>query len=84
MDTETGQFVAENKAEAWMKRIQMHEIVEIKGAVLEVVSIGRREITLKLLSRDERKKLKDILSDYEQLAANESKRQRENMLKHQK
>ncbi len=81
MDSNAGEFVGDERAEAWMQRIQVGEIVKIKGEELEVVEIGRREITLKLLSRYEREKL---LADYGELANAESQHQRKNMLKRQK
>jgi len=54
MDTNAGEFVGEERAEAWMQRIEVGEIVKIKGEKLEVVRIEKREITLKLLSAYER------------------------------
>ncbi len=54
MDSNAGEFVDESRAEAWMQRIGVGEVVKIKGEELEVVSIVGREITLKLLSHEDR------------------------------
>ncbi len=85
MDTNAGEFVGEGRAEVWMQHIRIGEVVEIKGEELEVVGIGRHEITLKLLGQRDR----DIRSQQEALEGmsvsfEESKRQRENMLKRQR
>lgn len=87
MNTETGEFVDEQRAEAWMKQISVGEVVKIKDEELEVVSIGKREITLKLLSHAERvaKELAfGSVVDFEEFREAESKRQFENMLKRRK
>jgi hypothetical protein len=81
MDSNAGEFVGEERAEAWMQRIGVGEVIKIKGEELEVVSIGRREITLKLLSFTERT---FAAESFAELANAESKRQRENMLKRQR
>lgn len=54
MDTNSGRFVEEENAEAWMERISVGEIIKIKGEELEVVQIHQREIVLKLRSADDR------------------------------
>jgi hypothetical protein len=54
MNTNSGEFVEEARAEAWMKRLELGEPIKIKGEELEVVKIERREVTLKLLSVGER------------------------------
>ena len=54
MDSNAGRFVEEQQAEEWMSRIAVGEVVKIKGEELEVTKIGEREITLKLLSFEER------------------------------
>ncbi len=54
MNTDTGQFVEEDRAEQWMQRLTIGEIIKIKGEELEVVKIEGRECTLKLLSAAER------------------------------
>ena len=87
MDTNAGEFVGEERAEAWMQRIEVGEVVKIKGEELEVLRIDERTIVLKLLSASD--KLEKDLSglstmDYEDLAYSESNRQRENMLRRQK
>jgi len=54
MNPTSGEFVGDELAETWMQRIAVGETVKIKGEELEVVSIGPREITLKLLSQGDR------------------------------
>lgn len=54
MDPMSGRFVEEDKAEAWMGRISIGEIIKIKGEELEVVEIEGRHIRLKLLSSEDR------------------------------
>lgn len=54
MDSDTGHFVDEKEAEAWMQRIAVGEAIEIKGEACEVITIGDREVTLRLLSAGER------------------------------
>lgn len=54
MDTNAGQFVQEDRAEQWMQRLTVGEIVKIKDEELEVVKIEGRECTLKLRSAAER------------------------------
>lgn len=80
MDTNAGEFVEEKRAEAWMQRIEIGEVVKIKGEELEVVRIEKREITLKLLGQIERIHRAD---GFAEVADAESKRQREKMLKRQ-
>lgn len=90
MDTNAGEFVSEERAEAWMQRIQVGEVVKIKSEELEVVGIGKHEITLKLLSqrdrdlRDMKAAIEDISVPFLDLVDAESQRHRENMLKRQK
>lgn len=81
MNTNTGEFVDQERSETWMQRIGVGEVVKIKGGELEVVSIGRREITLRLLSQEDRVVAK---IDFGDLADVESKRQRGKMLKYQR
>lgn len=50
MNPQTGQFVQEDRAEQWMQRVEVGEIVKIKGEELEIVEIEDRHIKLKLLS----------------------------------
>lgn len=84
MDTNAGEFVGEERAEAWMQRIEVGEIVKIKGEKLEVVRIEKREITLKLLSAYERTMRGfATFAEEEDAAAREIQRQREKMLKRQ-
>lgn len=56
MDTNAGEFVEEERAERWMQRLQVGEIVKIKGEELQVVSTDKREVTLRLLSAADRLK----------------------------
>ena len=90
MDTNAGEFVGEERAESWMQRIEIGEVVKIKGEELEVVMIGRHEITLKLLGQRDRDRramqsiVEEQLGNYADLADAESKRQLKNVLKRQK
>lgn len=71
MDTNAGEFVGEDRVEQWMQRIAVGETVKIKGEELEVVKIERREITLKLLSYEERiakGTLEDVSDGFRRLA----------------
>lgn len=79
MDTNTGEFVDDSRAESWMQRIDVGEVIKIKGEELDVLRIDERTIVLKLLNASDRMNF-----SYEHLAVAESKRQRENMLKRQK
>jgi len=54
MNTDTGEFVGPDRAEAWMERLGIGEIVKIKGEELEVIRIEGREVTLKLRSWEDR------------------------------
>ncbi len=54
MDSNAGEFVGPDRAEAWMERLDVGEIVKIKGEELEVVKIEGREVTLKLRSWEDR------------------------------
>ena len=62
MDTDSGRFVDDEQAQSWMQRISVGEVIKIKGEECEVVELGERTITLKLLSADERLRMqfKDI------------------------
>jgi len=84
MDTNSAEFVGEERAEAWMQRIEVGEVIKIKGEDLEVVRIEKREITLKLLSAYERTvRGFATFAEEEDTAAREIQRQREKMLKRQ-
>ena len=74
MDSNAGEFVDERRAEKWMERIAVGEVVKIKGEELEVVTIGKREITLKLLSHDDR--MNRLLDEIDRQRANILKRQK--------
>ncbi len=54
MDTDAGRFVEDEKAETWMQRLDIGEVVKIKGEELEVVKIEGRLVVLKLLNSEER------------------------------
>lgn len=54
MDTNQGRFVEEEQAESWMQRIQVGEIIKIKGEECRVEAIGSHIVTLKLLNPSER------------------------------
>ncbi len=54
MDANAGRFIEEQTAEAWMQRIEVGEVVKIKGEELRVVSIEDRRITLELMSAEDR------------------------------
>ena len=87
MDTRSGEFVEDERAESWMQRIDIGEVVKIKGAELEVVGIAGREIRLCLLSASDRaaRALGDVYgAGYENDRDAEIKRQRAKMLKHQR
>ena len=67
MDTNSGRFIEEQNAESWMQRIEVGEIIKIKGEELRVVSIESRRITLELMSaedriQDELKALRSLLT----------------------
>lgn len=56
MDTNAGKFREEDdpKAESWMTRIALGEVVKVKGEEFEVAGITERYLTLKLLSAADR------------------------------
>lgn len=54
MNSQTGHFVKEDRAEQWMQRVEIGEVVKIKGEELEIVEIEGRHIKLKLLSAEDR------------------------------
>ena len=92
MDSNAGEFVGEERAEDWMQRVAVGEIVKIKGEELEVMAIDKRTIVLKLLSAEDRfqERLSAIgtavTADAEDLAAAavECERQRKKMLRYQR
>jgi hypothetical protein len=81
MNPSSGEFIDVDRAENWMQRIYVGEVIKIKGEECEVVTIGRREITLKLLSTTDRE---EALADYAENAMKESARQLQELLKRQK
>lgn len=54
MNIDTGELLEEQNAEAWMKRISVGEVIQIKGEDCKVVQIGGRTITFELMSRADR------------------------------
>lgn len=54
MDTNAGRFVEEKIAERWMQRIEVDEIIKIKGEECRVVRINGRRLEVELLSSDDR------------------------------
>lgn len=54
MDPDAGRFVEEERVREWMKKLELGEVVEIKGEKLEVLEIKDRTVTLKLLSMEDR------------------------------
>ena len=82
MDTNSGEFVDDNHAEQWMKRVEVGQTIKILGEEFEITHIGRREMTVKLLSYQERadNAFRDALGDRDR----ECERQMANLLKHQK
>jgi len=85
MDPNAGRFIEEERAEAWMARIEVGETIKIKGEELEVVEIGDRTVTLKLLSFEERmSRGLPSFADQEDAASREIERQLKKMLKYQR
>jgi hypothetical protein len=54
MDTNAGRFVEEADAEKWMQRLEVGEVVEIKGEELTVLAFDNRRVVLELRSADDR------------------------------
>jgi len=54
MDTNSGRFVEEESAEAWMQRVAVGEIIKVKGEECEVAEIRGRTLVLQLLSHEDR------------------------------
>ena len=54
MDTNAGRFVEEESAEKWMQRIEVGEIIKLKGEDCRVVRIGERQVVLELMSATDR------------------------------
>lgn len=54
MNTDNGQFVTDDEAQPWMKRIMIGEVVFIKGEGFLVKKIEGRRIELELMSAMER------------------------------
>ncbi len=80
MNPQTGQFVQEDRAEQWMQRVEIGEVVKIKGEELEIVEIEGRHIKLKLLSAEDRmQKVFDVMDiEYESLDGLRGSLQNEN------
>lgn len=86
MDPNAGRFVDEDRAQKWMERVEVGEVVKIKGEELEIIEIGKRTLKLKLLSHNERmeKSFGGLVQDFDEMRHSEIERQRKKMLKHQK
>ena len=54
MDPNAGRFVEEAQAESWMQRIEVGEVVKIKGEEFEVLGFEGREIRLRMRSAEDR------------------------------
>ena len=54
MDTNSGEFVGLDRAEQWMKRIEVGQNVKILGEEFEVLGFKGRTMVVKLLSYGER------------------------------
>ena len=54
MDTRSGEFVREEEIEKWMETVTVGEIVKMKGEEMRIKEIGRRTLTLELLSHEDR------------------------------
>jgi len=54
MDTNTGEFVGADRAQQWMKRVEVGQQLKILGEEFEVLEIGERTMVVKLLSFEER------------------------------
>jgi hypothetical protein len=85
MNPNSGEFEDGARAKAWMERVKVGEVVKIKGEELEIVSIAKRTITLKLLSADDRLRsnFDDVVQSYEESRDIEIERQMKKLLKHQ-
>ena len=82
MNTNSGEFVDDSRAEQWMKRVEVGQVIKILEEEFEITSIGQREMTVKLLSFREREanNFRDFFGDREKECA----RQKANLLKRQK
>lgn len=65
MDTNAGRFVGEESAKSWMQRVEVDEVIKIKGEECRVVSINGRRLEVELLSSDDRmrRQMESILSE---------------------
>lgn len=54
MDTNSGEFVEEDRAEQWMKRVEVGQTIKILGEEFEITKIDRREMTVKMFSFEDR------------------------------
>ena len=72
MNTDTGEFVEDSKAEKWMQRLDIGEVVKLKGEECEVVAIEDREVRLKLMNSEDRRQHR-----YNQAPRNRNERRKE-------
>ena len=79
MDTNCGEFVDESRAEQWMKRVEVGQTIKILGEEFEITGISRREMTVKLLSYEDRM-LGSLAGVCDEAALIESERHRKKML----
>lgn len=56
MNTDTGHFVKEEGATPDMVRVEVGEVVKVKGERFRVMEIGDRNLTLELMSYEDRQK----------------------------
>jgi len=54
MDTDRGEFVGPDRAQQWMKRVEVGQQLKILGEGFEVLEINERTLVVKLLSFEER------------------------------
>jgi hypothetical protein len=92
MDTNAGKFVGPDRAQQWMKRVEVGQQLKILGEEFEVLEIRDRTMVVKLLSFEERMgvggDLASIIADVERgnedLAMKEQARHRKEMLDRQR
>lgn len=71
MNTDTGEFVREERIRSWMKTLSVGEVVKLKGEECQVTAIGERTVTLTLLSDEDRMRM-----EVESIAGNRHERRR--------
>ena len=78
MDTSRGEFVEDSRAEKWMKRLEVGQVVKVLEEEFEVKEISKRTILLQMLSAEDR-----FVRNFDALASNraaEIERHRDRML----